>query len=148
MPIEFARRTFPENIEAPNCAIREDVSTMADFELSSVDTTTKALQKLLAEARRKKGTVEIEPPLAASDVTGLIERTEELSSLRVRLQDVKDASRQAHFARIETAVRNIFNSLLVCMALLRQLYEGLMGGNSIGLDLDRRSSLCPDVGSV
>lgn len=72
----------------------------------SVQSYTAAFEKLLTTANRVKRTPDIEPALTAGDFDGQIEEAESLGST------LKANSKQAQYASIETAFRNIFYDLL------------------------------------
>lgn len=88
---------------------------MAGPTLSTLDATMSGLQELLDRARRLKSGDENESSVTASTLTRLVNGIEGFSLLRSGQHKDRDALRQAHFARIETAVRTIFNSLLVSL---------------------------------
>lgn len=80
---------------------------MSSDGITSVDTYTIAIAKLLDRARIVKPNTHIEPTLNASDFGGIIEEIGTLSNGSFI------SNNQAHYAAIETACRNIFYDLLV-----------------------------------
>ena len=102
---------------------------------------TKALRVLLHEARRAKPTDGIGAALTATELARLIERNKGLSILAPKRQDDQDVSRQTHFARIETAVRSVFNTLLVSMYFVRTTYTSC-GLSSTVFDVNRATGIC------
>lgn len=88
---------------------------MAGHSMSSVHTMTISLQGLLEKAlcdRVKQG---IDHPVAPSDLDRLVQEIDGLPLTSRSQQTEEEPSRQTLFARIETAVRNVFNSLLVLL---------------------------------
>lgn len=86
---------------------------MTDRNLSSVSAITLSLGDLLEAAISANPTYGIDHALNESDLDRLIQQIDALPLASLRQQAEGDASRQTQFARIETAVRNVFNSLLV-----------------------------------
>lgn len=87
---------------------------MSSLDVASVRSFTSAFGKLLTSARHIKSTHSIEPALTIGDFQGQIEEIGNLdygSSQQNPTQ--KEHNRQAHYAAIETAFRNIFYDLLV-----------------------------------
>lgn len=88
---------------------------MSSDGISSVDTYSRAIEKLLEKARQIKPHNGSEPALVATDFGGLIEEVGELSN------KCFITNSQAHYAAIETACRNIFYDLLVRSCIPRPL---------------------------
>ena len=86
---------------------------MVDHGLSSVHAMTGSLQRLLDEAQAAKATNDLDPAITSTDLDRLTELQDHPFFAPSRQHEDADSSRQTHFARIETAVRNVFNSLLV-----------------------------------
>lgn len=103
---------------------------MSSVGISSVETYTTELRKLLARAKTVKANGGIEPALTASNLEGGIEHIGKLSGFT--------ANNQAHYAAIETACRNIFYDLLV-----GQVTNGVIGRVLIvqGININRRTVL-------
>lgn len=80
---------------------------MSSHGITSVDTYSVAIRKLLDRARDLKVISGIEPALSVSDFAGGIEEIGKLSNGSFI------SNSQAHYAAIETACRNIFYDLLV-----------------------------------
>ncbi len=80
---------------------------MSSVGISSVESYTTELRKLLAKAKIVKVNGGIEPALIVPDFEGGIEDIGRLSKIGFT------AHNQAHYAAIETACRNIFYNLLV-----------------------------------
>ena len=77
------------------------------------------LQELLDKVRRIKRTDDIQHALNKSDLIDLLNGVQGFSLFQAGQQPDKDALRQRYFAKIETAARSIFNSLLVSGFLLQ-----------------------------
>lgn len=88
---------------------------MSSVGIASVDTYSRAIEKLLDRARQIKPQNGSEPALTATDFGGIIEEVEELSNKSFITNS------QAHYAAIETACRNIFYDLLVREAVFQFL---------------------------
>ena len=87
---------------------------MSSDDVPSVRSFTTALETLLASARIIKSTHNIEPALAIGDFHGQIEKIGNVDyGLSQPNATLKEHNRQAHYAAIETAFRNIFYDLLV-----------------------------------
>ena len=86
---------------------------MADQDFSSVHAMARSLEDLLEEAISGETIYGIDHALTESDLDGLIQQVNALPLASLRQKSEGDSLRQTHFARIETAVRNVFNSLLV-----------------------------------
>ncbi|KAI9886916.1 MAG: hypothetical protein M1823_001285 [Watsoniomyces obsoletus] len=90
---------------------------MADSAGVIVASMTKALRTLLEEVRRRKDTDDIGMALEAFELDELLDDNMELGVLSLSQQDEKDLPRQALYARIETAVRHVFNTLLATTSI-------------------------------
>lgn len=90
---------------------------MAGPTLPSLQATMAGLHELLDRARQMRSGDDMEPVVTAASLTSLVDEIEGLSLLRLGPSKDRDAARQAHFATVETATRNIFYSLLVCLFL-------------------------------
>ena len=106
---------------------------------------TRALRDLLEEARRAKLTDGIGAALTATELARLIERNKGLSILAPKRQDDKDVSRQTHFARIETAVRSVFNTLLVSVSSVRTTYTSCVLTSTV-FNFNRATGIYRNVG--
>ena len=82
-------------------------STIPSTGIASVDGYTTAVQDLLQRAREVKQHSDIEPALKLSDFQGAIETTS--GSPQPSVSD----KTPAHYAAIETALRDIFYDILV-----------------------------------
>lgn len=79
---------------------------MASHGVEAVAAFAAILKNMLHEAGLAKGT-EIEPPLTKSGLKGLEQHIPSFASMPM------DSKRQPQYAAVETAVRDIFNDLLV-----------------------------------
>lgn len=84
---------------------------MSSNGIASVDSYSRAIEKLLDRARQIKPQNGSEPALIATDFGGIIEEIGKLSN------NSFITNNQAHYAAIETACRNTFYDLLVRPAL-------------------------------
>ncbi len=82
---------------------------MAGHAVEAVEAFQGLLQEMLDKARATKQTVTIEPPLARSDFTDLLQRVQSIEHLGQPLE----SNKSFRYAVIETAVRGVFNDLLV-----------------------------------
>ncbi|KZF22775.1 hypothetical protein L228DRAFT_268158 [Xylona heveae TC161] len=93
-------------------------AVMSSDGVVSVDQATQQLRKLLQKAQEVKTSGSIEPPLLESDFDGAINdrifRSEEQGTNNTQQAEI---GRQAHYAIIETAVRNIFYSTLATIPI-------------------------------
>ena len=87
---------------------------MSSDGIASVDTYSRAIERLLDRARQIKPQNGSEPALTATDFGGIIEEVAELSNKSFITNS------QAHYAAIETACRNIFYDLLVREVVFRK----------------------------
>jgi THO complex subunit 1 len=83
--------------------------SMAGHAVEAVEVFKGQLRHLLDRARTTKTTITIEPPLAKSDFNDLLARISPTGPGA----KVPDPKKTAQYAVIETAVRDIFNKLLV-----------------------------------
>jgi hypothetical protein len=67
------------------------------------------LQEMLDKARAAKQTDTIEPPLTRADLSQLLQRVESIEQFSTSLE----ANKSFRYAVIETAIRGVFNELLV-----------------------------------
>ena len=79
---------------------------MASHGVEAVAAFAVTLKDMLREAGSAKGT-DIEPPLTRSGLKGLDQRIPSFATMPL------DPKRQPQYAAVETAVRDIFNDLLV-----------------------------------
>jgi len=77
----------------------------ARFVVESVDKMNNLLRKMLERANQMKESSDIEPALTNSDLGDLLQSIDSLGT--------EDPRRVRQFSIIETAVRDIFNELLV-----------------------------------
>ena len=97
---------------------------MSSNDVDSVQSFTLELGKLLDSARLIKQSDSIEPALTISDFEGQIERIGNIDDASFKQPaGFKENSRQAHYAAIETAFRNIFYDLLVSPRLTGSLSD-------------------------
>jgi|SRR5450432_1918698 hypothetical protein len=82
---------------------------MASHAVESVEAFQGLLQEMLHKARAAKQTDTIEPPIARSDITELVLRVEDIEHMSKALE----VNKSFRYAVIETAVRGVFNDLLV-----------------------------------
>ena len=104
------------------------------------------LQELLDRVRRIKRTDDVQHALDKSDLVDLVKGVQGFSFFQPGQQPDKDALRQRYFAKIETAARSFFNSLLassssplvelVDTALIEPVFY-----------IHRPSRVCPNMGS-
>lgn len=80
---------------------------------SAAHSTTGALQAMVGTARKVKGTDSIEPALTASDLSRIIAQTDNLPVAFLSQLTQNDTHSPSMYAQIETAGRNVFNSILV-----------------------------------
>jgi THO complex subunit 1 len=92
---------------------------MAGHSVEAVEVFKGVLRDMLDRARTAKHVDTIEPAVAKSDFTDLLQRIDSSDHL-VRSTETKRSSR---FAVIETAVRDIFNVLLVSEFTSRRTNE-------------------------
>jgi len=83
---------------------KEDVGG-ARYIVESVDRMSILLRQMLERASRIKETTDIEPAITNSDLGDILQSVEEFV--------VEDPRRTRQFPVVETAVRDIFNELLV-----------------------------------
>ena len=89
-------------------------AAMSSAGIASVDAYTKAVESLLARSRKIKPIGGIEPALTFTDLSSEIERfIPELSGREPEVKAEMPQTKQARFAAIETAFRNVFCDLLV-----------------------------------
>lgn len=86
---------------------------MTDHAVKAVEAFQGILQDMLDKARATKQTVTIEPPLVRSDFTDLLQRIQSIENLSQPLE----RNKSFRYAVIETAVRDVFNKLLVSHSL-------------------------------
>ena len=80
---------------------------------STARAATSAFQAMIQSARKVKNAETIEPALTASDLSRILEQTDGLPpDLLSQLTQNAEHS-PSTYAHIETAVRNVFNSILV-----------------------------------
>lgn len=77
--------------------------------MQAVEVFHNLLKEMLDKARAAKQTYTIEPPLARADLTQFLQRVESIEHLSTSLE----AYKSFRYAVIETAVRSVFNGLLV-----------------------------------
>jgi hypothetical protein len=82
---------------------------MAGHAVEAVEVFHGLLQEMLDKARASKQTDTIEPPLARSDLTELLRRVESIE----HLSTLAEANKSFRYAVIETAIRSVFNDMLV-----------------------------------
>jgi hypothetical protein len=82
---------------------------MAGHAVQAVDVFHGLLQEMLDKAGAAKQTDTIEPPLARADLAQLLQRVESIEHLSTSLE----ANKSFRYAVIETAIRGVFNELLV-----------------------------------
>lgn len=87
---------------------------MSSHDVASVRSFTSAFEDLLTSACRIRKTHNIEPALTIGDFQGQIEEIVSYDHGSLQQNPAqKEHNRQAHYAAIETAFRNIFYDLLV-----------------------------------
>jgi hypothetical protein len=82
---------------------------MARHAVEAVEVFHGLLQEMLDKARASKQTDAIEPPLARADLIQLLQRVESIEHFSIPLE----ANKSFRYAVIETAIRSVFNDLLV-----------------------------------
>lgn len=89
---------------------------MSSNDVASVRSFTSALEMLLTSAHNIKSKHSIEPALTIGDFQGQIEEIGIFDhGLSLQNPTQKEHNKQAHYAAIETAFRNIFYDLLVSL---------------------------------
>jgi hypothetical protein len=83
--------------------------SMARHAVEAVEVFHGLLQEMLDKARASKQTDAIEPPLARADLIQLLQRVESIEHFSTPLE----ANKSFRYAVIETAIRSVFNDLLV-----------------------------------
>jgi len=83
--------------------------SMARYAVEAVEVFHGLLQEMLDKARALKQTDAIEPPLARADLIQLLQRVESIEHFSTPLE----ANKSFRYAVIETAIRSVFNDLLV-----------------------------------
>lgn len=87
---------------------------MSSAGVASVDAYTNAVESLLARARKIKPNRGIEPALTFTDLSSEIEQIiSKVNGGKSQAEAEKSQAKQARFAAIETAFRNVFCNLLV-----------------------------------
>ena len=94
--------------------------------MEAVEVFHNLLREMLDRARASKQTDAIEPPLARTDLTQLLQRVESIESFSTPLE----ANKSFRYAVIETAIRSVFNDFLVS---LHQKPEGDPSNQKLGL---------------
>ena len=82
---------------------------MAGYAVEAVVVFHGLLQEMLNTARASKQTDTIKPPLARTDLNQLLQRVESIEHFSIPLE----ANKSFRYAVIETAIRSVFNDLLV-----------------------------------
>jgi len=82
---------------------------MASHAVEAVEVFHGLLQEMLFKARASKQTDKIEPPLARADLSQLVQRVDSIEHFSTPLE----ANKSFRYAVIETAIRSVFNDLLV-----------------------------------
>lgn len=82
---------------------------MARHAVEAVEVFHGLLLEMLEKARDSKQTNAIEPPLARADLIQLLQRVDSIE----RFSTSQDANKSYRYAVIETAIRSVFNNLLV-----------------------------------
>jgi len=82
---------------------------MASHAVEAVEVFHGLLQEMLDKARLSKQTDTIEPPLARADLSQLLQKVDSIEHFSTPLE----ANKSFRYAVIETAIRSVFNDLLV-----------------------------------
>ena len=88
---------------------------MAGHAVEAVKVFHGLLQEMLDQARVSKQTETIEPPLARADFIQHLQRVESIDQFSKPLE----ANKSFRYAIIETAIRSVFNNLLVSHSPIR-----------------------------